>query len=327
MKHLKILSPALLSLMTASCGVQSEFLATLNESPSDRTNTNIQIDPNDPFLKYSEQEIIEMFSGTSCNSFGGGQSITGSGVDFTQGLRGRVKSAPAGLTMATAGEWFNLNRFDQPDAVSVPGQVFFNRLNVPTRLFSTGFPTLGGGLLQGPTGSPLVEFFRIDFDGQIQVGPEEFGENEYEFAAIADDGVIMKIDGQTVINDPLVTPPKLMCGTQRMFMAPEEPLSFELAYSQAPRYHIALVLLWRKVVPGLQPEPMCGFNGIPGPTFEAITGAWFDWTQPNSPPTANYNNLLNRGWSVLKAENFQVPSGVDFNPCSSTYVQSVFANQ
>jgi hypothetical protein len=307
------------SMVLISCGSNQES-GTLN------TQSAFEIDPNDPFLKYSEQEILELFSGTSCNSMGGASATSSSLVDYSRGLRGRMKSAPVGFE-ANFHEWFDLNRFDQPDAVTVPGQVFFDRLNVPTRLFDEGFPKLNGELVLGPTGNPLMEFFRIDFDGLIEVGSNEYGEYNYEFAAIADDGVIMKINNQTIINDPFVTPPKLMCGNQSVFMSPEEPLNFELAYSQAPRYHIALVLLWRKVLPGTTPEPMCGYNGVPGTTFAGVTSAWFNWQLPGSPASPNYNALLSRGWSVVEQENFRVPAGVDLNPCSSAYVQSVFANQ
>jgi hypothetical protein len=301
----------------------SVFALTLASCAKDPSSIETaSFDPNDPFLKYSEQEILEMFSGTSCNSFGGGSQVQG-GVDYTRGLRGRMKSAPA-LNETNYQPWFDLNRFDQPDAINIDGQVFFDNLNVPTRLFIDGFPTLGGGLVQGPAG-PLIEFFRIDFDGEIELSPEAFSEDYYQFAAISDDGVIMKINGQTIINDPYVTPPKLMCGTQNVFMVPEQPMSFELAYSQAPRFHIALVLLWRKVTPQTQAEPACGYNGTPGPGLVEVTSAWFDWQLPGSPGTQAYQNLLSRGWSVVPRENFKLPQGVNLNPCSSAYVQSVFA--
>lgn len=310
--HLLGLSSSLLFI--SACKVsQTEGTSELSSYDSARDSAKVyDIDPNDPFLIYSEAEIIEMFSNVSCNSFGS-DSGSSSQIDYTRGLRGVVSTGYAGFE-SNLNPWRHLDRYSEPDAVRIDGELFFDKLNVPTRAFSLGFPLLSGELIKGPTGADLVEYFRVDFDGFIEPDAGQITEASYEFAVLADDGVRLTINGQQLIDHPTVTPTKLMCGTQSVFMAPEESMSFNLNYFQAPRFHIALVLLWRKVGTG-PAETMCNTAG---------NSTWFNSNVVPSQPTANYQGLLNRGWRVVEQQNFRVPSGVDLNPCSSSYVRSVF---
>ena len=38
-------------------------------------------------------------------------------------------------------------------------KLFFSGLNIPTRIFDTGFPKQTGGMIQDDTGNDLVEYF------------------------------------------------------------------------------------------------------------------------------------------------------------------------
>lgn len=317
--------------LSACNQIGSENLEILQTNPGEKKKSDYVIDPQDPFLRYSESEIQEMFGNISCSGLSGGAGDGGSQSSlgyYDYGLRATMQAAPVSLENPDIVPWSHLHRYSQGGAIQIPGNVYFSNLNVPTRLFDTGFPKLGGGLVERSPGVPLIEFFRLDIDGQIMMSQGEVQESNWEFAVIADDGVRLKINGQTIIDDPLVTPPKLMCGTQSVFMAPEEPLSFELAYTQAPRYHIALVLLWRKVGSG-PAETMCGYNGTNTGSLFNATLAWFDWRLPGSPAMPNFDQLRQRGWNVVGSQNFLLPPGdsiePESNPCNSSYVRSVFA--
>ena len=59
--------------------------------------------------------------------------------------------------------------------------IFFSEVNVPTRIFSEGFPTLVGDTIKTDDGQNLVEYFAMEFDGGLRLGPDD-PEGEYELA-------------------------------------------------------------------------------------------------------------------------------------------------
>ena len=195
-------------------------------------------------------------------------------------------------------------------------ELFFNQLNVPTRMFDQGFQTQNGTALLDPQGNTLYEWFMLHFETNIRLSFADSPGN-YQFAVLSDDGSIVQINQGTgyevLINNDGVTASRLGCATQTVSMDATTSLPMKLDYFQGPRYNIALVLLWRRIPDtacGLTTpfvDPMCGQSG---------NDVYFDPTQVPSVPTDNWIQLLDRGWNVLNPANFYLPTTVVSNPCA-----------
>jgi hypothetical protein len=133
----------------------------------------------------------------------------------------------------------NLPDFSQMTPV---GRVLLGNLDIAERRFSKGFPQV----------EDLYEWFGIRFSGRLQV-PSNC---QCEFKLVSDDGAIVQIDGQPIIDNDGIHPTQAATG-QMNLEAGEHTIQVD--YYQGPRYHIALQLLWRTT-------PMEPFSII-GPEF------------------------------------------------------------
>ena len=150
------------------------------------------------------------------------------------------------------------------------------------------------------------------------LGPNDT-EGTYEFATLADDGVKMGIvkNGQPrsdFIDSDGDHPTQMGCSSKSFPFTKTTRLPVELLYYQGPRYHIALVVMWRKLAPGAvqTKDTLCNQLG---------NNFFFD-PDHNSTPQQPYKDLLSRGWKPLAKENFSIPGSDDtnttqvaFNPC------------
>lgn len=266
----------------------------------------------DPGLRLSSAQIRTMYADTSCNGLGG-TPVGGDITDiYNRGLRGKV-TVP---TVADASTWHHLTSFETTQNRVLDSTLFFGELNVPTRAFTAGFPKMGGGFVQDAQGQTLVERFRVDFDGFLELPPGA-AEGDYEFALLADDGVNLKLGGSYVdyIKDDNEYATKFVCSRVRspVTLHAGSILPMKLSYFQGPRYHIALVMLWRPYVASA--DSACGQSG---------NSTWFDSTKTPSQPKAAYNQLLQRGWSVVPASAYRIPDEELMNPCRSQAVQNEF---
>ena len=193
--------------------------------------------------------------------------------------------------------------------------LFFSDMFVPTRMFSEGFSTQTSGVLKDDNGNKLIEYFGLKMNTNIRLTQED-AEGVYEFALLSDDGSIMKIkeagSWRSIISNDGDHPTRLGCSSERITMTSDTKLETEVMYYQGPRYHISNVLLWRKLSDSQMAgqDPRCGLTG---------NNTWFD-PNNNSTPTAEYNNLLSRGWKVVRPENFFLPDEsneqTQYNPCT-----------
>lgn len=189
--------------------------------------------------------------------------------------------------------------------------LFYSHLEVPTRLFTLGFPTETGGMVKDDSGNDLNEYFALKFNTVLKLG-EGDPAGLYEFAVLSDDGTIIKYkdaDGnlQVLVDNDGDHPTRMGCSTQVLELNHDTELFIELDYYQGPRYHIALVPMWRKIENGERvSEPLCGQKG---------NSLFFDYNN-NSKPQKAYNDLVGRGWRVWGQQNFFIPNkDEDFNPC------------
>ncbi|MGE0614070.1 MAG: hypothetical protein AB7P04_00380 [Bacteriovoracia bacterium] len=204
----------------------------------------------------------------------------------------------------------------QANGIPVPAILYFNQLFVPTRLFSAGFETTQGALLQNNGGEVLLEWFTLHYESELRLNAGDVA-GDYQFALLSDDGAILRVDRgegfQEVVNNDLTHPTRLGCPSIPVNMQPGESYPMDLDYFQGPRFHISLILLWRLAPNDAQygnaADPACGVTG---------NEVWFDPAQSvggSYQPKAAYTNLLARGWSPVPAANFYLPQG-QTNPCA-----------
>jgi hypothetical protein len=311
MRRDSIVGLSLLGITQTACdfGRINSPVEPLNEASADTTPVNL-----DPAFKLSDRQIIDLYSTASCDSMTGTSQLASgeNASEFHRGLRGKVIVPPA-QSDGSQTTWRNLNDYDQ--GIELDSTLYFSQLNVPTRAFTEGFPTFDGSLIEDSLGNDLVEFFRIDFTGNL-TSPAGSEGGLMEFAVLADDGIRVSVDGEQIIEYTGVTPTKMVCGTSSVYLEPGQPLPIEVNYFQGPRHHIALMLLWRPA--GQSPDPLCG---------RASNEAWFDYRVSPTVAKADYLSLVDRGWQVVGSDNFSLPSDELLNPCTSQRVQDVFANQ
>ena len=246
----------------------------------------------------------------SCNPFGGSDSN-----DISLGLHGELfylrptDPAVSGCTdLVTRG-------------VEHRSDLFFTELNVPTRMWTRGFPTAAGGILKSNTAGDLFEWFGIRFTSNLRIGPSSHP-GKYQFALLSDDGSILRLNqGNLGLHDFISNdgthPSRLAVSAHSIYMDRDTLIPLQLDYFQGPRYHISLLMLWREI-PANQDEVI-----QPSILHEALNGQsgnnlWFNPDQPNSPMQPSFLHLLNEGWSVVPAENFVLPDDHPENPCCTT---------
>ncbi len=188
-------------------------------------------------------------------------------------------------------------------------KLFFTDINVPTRVFDTGFPSETGSVVQNDEGEDLIEYFALKFKSVLKLGPDD-EEGMYELALLADDGAILKvidIDGNEniLVDNDGVHPSRFGCASKSIYMDSSTTLDVRLEYFQGPRHHISLIPMWRKVDANTPSEKECGQQG---------NGRYFKFNH-NSEPQKKYLDLLDRGWKPIAAENWELPLSSIFNPC------------
>jgi hypothetical protein len=197
--------------------------------------------------------------------------------------------------------------------------LFFTQLNVPTRLFNTGFTSDSGAPVKNDSGDTLIENFAMRFSSVLRLAPSQ-DEGLYELAVLSDDGTVLRLRDDDGVYKPVVDsdgdhPTRMGCSTQAISMTHETEKMLQLDYYQGPRYHIALVVMMRKLDAGQQPgkDALCGMTS---------NEAWFDYNHGSAPQKA-YNDLLARGWQVLTADNYAIPNSAFFNPCKEGEIPEI----
>lgn len=196
-------------------------------------------------------------------------------------------------------------------------QIFFSKLDIPTRMFDKGFPTETGALLKNDLGDVLYENFALELNTTLQLAPSDLAGN-YEIAALGDDGItVHTVDASgnesLLINADGLHPTQMGCANQVLAMNPSTKVNLRIRYAQGPRYHIAFMLIWRKVSSGTPAEHRCGWTG---------NYTFFNPDQ-NSAPSSEYLGMQASGWKVIQPENLSIPQEASFNPCSGSEVPSI----
>jgi hypothetical protein len=161
-------------------------------------------------------------------------------------------------------------------------------------------------------GQVLIEYFALEMKSQLTLSPSD-PEGNYELAVLSDDGTVITIDQGNnqimTINNDGEHPTRMGCATNLLNMKHGATYPIEIKYYQGPRYEIALTLMWRHV----------SGNSVPNESLCGATGNYEFWDPDNTPstPTANYQQLLADGWTVVGEQNFLLQAGT--NPCNDNY--------
>lgn len=191
--------------------------------------------------------------------------------------------------------------------------LFFSQLSVPTRLFNTGFITESGDVLQTDQGTKLVEFFGIKFQSSLALS-EADEDGLYDLALLSDDGSTLNLvtkpgTEEVLINNDGDHPTRMGCSNKYLNMKKGQKFPFVLTYYQGPRYHIANVLIWRRVDTITAPkDSSCGLTG---------NNTFYDPDHGSTPQNALLA-LQSRGWKVVQPDNFILEDVRDYNPCVPT---------
>lgn len=268
-----------LSLSLASCKS-----GTVNEG-----DTNVGVVPTTPEDPFYPGAFV-------CEAFEEGNPVT----DINQGLVGEIFYLTEEMPRCTTvTDCIDLG-------VAITGvSLYFNTINVPTRPFDRGFVTSDGEVLTTEKGDTLYEYFGFRIQSDFVLKSTD-ATGLYEFATLTDDGSILYLDGNVVVNNDGDHPTQMGCGPDPVYLETGKryPLKFE--YYQGPKYHIAAIVLYRPYDPLRAPEPECGKNG---------NARYFDSTQDPPAPQSAYLGLLDRGWIVASPSNYKVPEGI-LNMCN-----------
>jgi len=242
--------------------------------------------------KYQQNKLV-------CDPFEGG----GNSAGFSAGLK-------ADLFYLSSGQPRYQSVYDYIEHGTKSDQVlFFSQVNVPTRLFSIGFPLETGELVKTDEGTTLFEYFALDLTANLQLRQEQ-EEGLYELALLSDDGSVLKVKEEngeyvTIVDNDGNHPTRFGCG-ETLEMKHGESHSIKISYYQGPRRHISLIPMWRKVEPGMSSDPQCGRQG---------NKMYFDYNN-NSAPQQAYVDLFYRGWEPIQAGNYRLDASDEYNPCS-----------
>lgn len=202
------------------------------------------------------------------------------------------------------------------NGVPVQSTLYFDKLFIPTRAWDFGFFTQDGTLVLNQNNQPLYEYFGLRLESQLQLAAGE-APGWYQLAVLSDDGSTVSIkDGEGVLT-PLISndgnhPTRMGCAMKSVHLDAGQKLPTVIEYYQGPRYHISMVLMWRPLPDGADPNDVvsdveCGRSG---------NGRYFDSTKVPSAPTATYYDLLTRGWKPLENDNYYFPEQAS-NPCAA----------
>lgn len=237
-----------------------------------------------------------------CDPFGGDKTSGNS----RNGLLGKL------FYLATPGDRCARVATCQSKGTSPDLDLYFSQLNVPTRAFDQGFSNQEGSTLTNARGEVLIEWFSLHFDSVIRLKAGDHP-GKYQFALAADDGAIMQVGEpglathspsssaagssnvfKTLIDNDGTHATRFKCATQSVRLESGTELPIKVDYYQGPRYHIALVLLWREI-----PENV---NELVHP--EVLRDAACDQGVDSA-----------HGWKVVDPDNFQLPKKAGVNPC------------
>ena len=105
------------------------------------------------------------------------------------------------------------------------GTIYTTSLNIPPQDYKLGFPGI----------TKRLEWFAIDYTGKFWIGKP----GEYQWELTSDDGAMLYVDGQLVIDNGGLHPAVTLHGKTQLSGGTH---TIRVPYFQGIKYHVALVL-------------------------------------------------------------------------------------
>lgn len=231
----------------------------------------------------SYEERMNFYLNAVCSPFGGEQIIPGVRAKLYQGALGSKK----------------FSDFIQEGSL-ISDKVFLSSLDRAPGSFTKGFENNSGDLLKDAQDEPLLEWFALDMETNIQLNDDQ-EEGYYIFKGIIDDGFWLEFEGrnqemETVVKYEAWTPPRHHCFTTKngnivkaYRMTRNTVKSARARYFQGPRYLISLQLKMKKIA-----------------NLDDYTGSSVELSMESE-------QCSNSDFEILNPDNYYVLG--DFNPC------------
>lgn len=284
----------LLIIFSSGCESEEEFVQAGNSS--------VYSDPGGTTVTSSSGAEAEK---TVCDPFSGSDPVD---TDVRHGIIANLKYLSDEMPRYTKATDY------QSYGLPVDVDLFFSKLDIPTRPFDRGFVTQNGTVLKNQNGTTLYEYFSIHFESLLQLS-ETDRSTRYQFALLSDDGAVLRLNlgngYQTIVNNDGTHPSKFACADTPIEFDSFTQIPMSLDYYQGPRYHISLILLWREWSDDADfdwRDPACNTSG---------NSRFFNYNNNPPTPTQIYQDILARGWKVLNPSNFILPDEVRSNPCTN----------
>lgn len=213
---------------------------------------------------------------------------------------------------------------------ALEGAIYMSNLNIPTRKFDKGFPRENGLMVMNAMGQNLIENFGIEFTGSLELMKDD-EPGYYEIGLIADDGVVLEMNKgplpeemKGIIEGDHLTSSKLFCSNFLVRMEKNKPMPLRLRYFQGPRYHIALIMTWRRVESLEASNDTLMKSALKNPIKETRCGiagnSFFFDPDSNSHPQMEFLDMLDPAkrvvpWKVVKHKNLRLPAGYSNKQC------------
>lgn len=181
-----------------------------------------------------------------CDPLAAGQGTCAADVQKKNGLLGNIYSYPNGVGVNSY-----IERGKKLDLL-----IQMSHLDIPLRSWTEGFAGPNGPL-RDENGEVLNEFFALDLTGFLTL-KAPFTSGEYQFALASDDGAILDLNGQTIIDNDGTHSVRWECSRNVIRLTENQSLPMRLRYYQGPRTEIALQVLIR---PWSKSNLPCSRNG------------------------------------------------------------------
>jgi hypothetical protein len=222
---------------SASSGTMTFVISSQDSSVPAGTNLGT-VTQSGPLTAYytAPPSVAQSFSVAISASESSNDSVTNSPCTILLLQDGDLGVADNGYTQGVVGNVYSLpvNTPDlvNPATMTPVATLLTPNLNVPNHAWTEGFPGLPAS---------FIAWFEIDFTGQIYF-PED---GEYQFRTDSDDGSIVFVNGQQVVNNDGVHAITTVIGPTMYFS--QGWYTFEEWYYQGPPVMIADMVYWRCV--------------------------------------------------------------------------------
>jgi hypothetical protein len=187
---------------------------------------------------------------------------------------------------------YNINTYLDPNKRTRVKDFLVDEIAVEPRRSREGVIHLENESVQDPRENfsneiddELSEYYAIEYRGYINA-PNDSYTGRYQIGALSDDGVIVRLDGSSFLNDPQARAPHFHCEQKSIVVNENQAIPFSMDYFQGPRTYVANVLMWRR---------MSDEN---------------DFASCNRSRVNNSDGLRNDGWEVIPQDVITHDSGI-----------------